>query len=253
MKTIRDSWLIFAHETGISFRQVPLMAAVLINPLFYLFLFGPLLNKVSSLPGFPVAGGYDSFVPGLLIQIGLFGSAFVGFGILTQWRFGVLERLRVGPASRFAVIAGNVGKESINLLTQALIVMLLGIPLGLHVKLFGIVATCVLVLLLGIMFGSFSIAVALTLRNESTLAPIINTIVIPLLLLSGVLLPMNLAPNWLAWISAVNPLKYSVDAARALFNEDFMSVDAARGLIVTVLLAAMTFFWAMRSYSKLES
>jgi ABC-2 type transport system permease protein len=40
------------------------------------------------------------FVPALLVQLGLFGTSFVGFGIIAELRSGVTERLRVTPASR---------------------------------------------------------------------------------------------------------------------------------------------------------
>ena len=45
---------------------------------------------------------------GLLIQLGLFGSTFVGFAIISDWRGGVIERFRVTPISRLAVMSGRV-------------------------------------------------------------------------------------------------------------------------------------------------
>jgi len=42
-------------------------------------------------PGFPPGNSYSFFVPGLLIQLGLFGAAFVGFTIIADWRYGVIE------------------------------------------------------------------------------------------------------------------------------------------------------------------
>jgi hypothetical protein len=41
------------------------------------------------------AAAYKFFVPGLLIQLGLFGSTFVGFAIISDWRAGVIERVLV--------------------------------------------------------------------------------------------------------------------------------------------------------------
>ena len=37
------------------------------------------------------------FVPGLLVQLALFGTVFVGFGIIAELRYGVIERLQVTP------------------------------------------------------------------------------------------------------------------------------------------------------------
>ena len=41
----------------------------------------PLLDSISRAPGFPQGGAYNVFVPGLLIQLGLFGATGVGFGL----------------------------------------------------------------------------------------------------------------------------------------------------------------------------
>ncbi len=38
------------------------------------------------------------------------------------------------------------------------------------------------------------------------------------MLLSGILLPLTLAPSWLRTIASINPLAHAVDATRALIN-----------------------------------
>jgi len=72
-----------------------------------------------------------------------------------------------------------------------------------------------LIALIGLLTASIAYAVALWARNENTYASIIFTATLPILLLSGVLLPMGLAPQWLRNIAAANPLSYAVEAARA--------------------------------------
>lgn len=64
-------------------------------------------RRGQGLPGIPADKLYSFFVPGLLIQLGLFGAAFVGFAIISDWRFGVIERFRVTPASRRGYAAGT--------------------------------------------------------------------------------------------------------------------------------------------------
>src|SRR6201996_2811034 len=57
-------------------------------------LWGPLLTRLpaGTLTGGSGNGGtaeaYRFFVPGLLIQLALFGSSFVGVAIISQWRGG---------------------------------------------------------------------------------------------------------------------------------------------------------------------
>ena len=65
----------------------------------------------------------------------------------------------------------------------------------------------------------------------------VNAIALPLLLLSGILLPMALAPDWLQFLSNINPLTHAVDAARALFNGDWGNPDVAIGVTISAILA----------------
>jgi ABC-2 type transport system permease protein len=73
---------------------------------------------------------------------------------------------------------------------------------------------------------------------------------LPLLLLSGVLLPLTLAPDWLRAVAALNPLSYAVDAARALLNGDLASADVWQGFAVLAPLAALAMWWAARSFRR---
>lgn len=46
-------------------------------------------------------------VPALLVQLALFGTAFVGFGLIAEYRSRVIERMRVTPVSRIALLLGR--------------------------------------------------------------------------------------------------------------------------------------------------
>ena len=68
--------------------------------------------------------------------------------------------------------------------------------------------------LTGTLMASCSYALALLLKQEDTLASVINTVATPLLLLSGITLPLTLAPKIIRSIASVNPLAYEVTASR---------------------------------------
>src|SRR5499427_8085926 len=76
-----DTWLIFRRQIRLSLRNPAWVIIGLVQPILYLAFFGPLLSMVAagSVAGFPPGNSYSFFVPGLLIQLGLFGAAFVGF------------------------------------------------------------------------------------------------------------------------------------------------------------------------------
>src|SRR3981081_3671935 len=173
-----------------------------VQPVFYLVLFAPLLESLARTPGFPAGGAYNVFVPGLLIQLGLFGASGVGFGLIAELRRGVIERMRVTPVSRFALLLGRTLRDILIMVVQALILILLALPFGLSIHPLGIVLMLALLALLGLVMTPGSYAVALWLGSEASFAPRILAGWLPLLLLSGVLLPLSFAPAWVRTITA---------------------------------------------------
>ena len=249
MTFVRESWIVFSRALRLSLRNPVWVVIGLVQPVLYLALFGPLLKKVvESTPGLPPGDAWQIFVPGLLIQLGIFGASFVGFGLVAEWRAGVLERMRVTPAHRMALLVGRVARDVVVLLVQGALLTLVAVPFGLRAPVGGVLLALLVVAFLAAAFSSLSYAAALVLKSEDALAPLLNGIAIPVLLLSGILLPMSIAPAWLRTLSDVNPLKHIVDGVRAFFRGDLGTSVAGWGLfwaaalvLVGVLVGTRTF------------
>ena len=250
MRLFSDSWLVFRRSLGLTVRQPAWLVAGVVQPFVYLLLFGPLLNSLSGVPGFPPGGAFNVFVPGLLVMTALFGSTFVGFGFIDEMRHGVVERMRVTPMSRAAMLLGRSLRDVVILLFQALLMIVLAIPFGLHIDIVGVAVTMGLLALLGLVVAPLSYAAALILKSEDAFAPLVQSLVMPLLLLSGILLPMALAPEWLRFLSNLNPLTHATDAARALFNSDWGNPEIAIGVAITSILAVIAVWIAARTFSR---
>jgi ABC-2 type transport system permease protein len=250
MKTLRDTWLIFERYWGLLLGNPTWIVIGIVQPLLYLLLFAPLLKPLAAMRGFPPGGAYNVFVPGLLIQLGLFGVVGVGFTLIAELRYGIIERLRVTPVSRLALLLGRAMRDIIALLVQALILVLLALPFGLSIEPVGLIVVLGLIALIGLFMASASYALALQLRSEDAFAPLIFTATLPILLLSGVLLPMALAPNWLRAIASANPLAYAVDAARAVFNNHLTDPSVTKGVVIMGVLAVIAIVIAARSFGR---
>lgn len=250
MKLLRDVWLVFGRYFGLFIRNPVWVAIGVIQPLLYLILFAPLLKSIAAVPGFPPGGAYNVFVPGLLVQLGMFGAAGVGFSLISELRMGVIERLRVTPVSRIALLLGRAMRDMISILIQSLILILLALPFGLTINAVGVVVVLALIALIGLLTASVAYAVALWLRSEDSYAPLIFTSTLPILLTSGVLLPLGLAPQWLKNIAAINPLSYAVDAARAVFRADLGNPDVAKGVAIMAILCLAAIVWGARAFSR---
>ncbi|NIH78531.1 ABC transporter permease [Amycolatopsis viridis] len=251
---LRDTWLIFKRDWTLSMRNPAWVMIGIMQPVLYLVLFGPLMEKVvSSTPGFPPGSSWTILTPALIVQLALFSSSFAGFSLLMDFRSGVLERLRVTPASRAGLLLGKVANNVIQAVFQAaLITVLAYVAFGLDAPLGGVLLSLVIVGLVAATLASASYAVALTLKSEQAFPALLNAVLMPVLLLSGILLPITsiLAPNWLFTISRINPFTHVVDAERAAFRGD-LTIDAlATGSIILVVMAALAVFWGTRTFQK---
>jgi ABC-2 type transport system permease protein len=250
MRVFRDTWLVFERYMGMTLRNPAWIVIGMLQPVLYLFLFAPLLKSVAGVHAFPSGGAYNVFVPGLVIQLGAFGAVFVGFTLISELRSGVVERMRVTPVSRIALLLGRALRDILVLVVESLVLVLLALPFGLSINAAGLAVILALQALIGLLMASLSYTLALVLRSEDRLAGVLTTATLPLLLLSGVLLPLSLAPDWLRVVADFNPLSYAVDAARAVFNDHLTDVSVARGVVVVGVLAVLSVLLAARSFNR---
>jgi ABC-2 type transport system permease protein len=248
---LRDTGIVFARAMRLSLRNPTWLVISLMQPVLYIVLFGPLLEPLSGQLG--AGNAYQIFVPGILVQLGMFGALFVGFGLIAEWRAGVIESQRVTPASRTALLLGRVLRDVVVLLVQGALLVLVSIPFGLRAPVLGVVLTLLVVALLGAALAAVSYALALTLKSEDAFAPLLNAVMFPVLLLSGILLPMSLAPGWLQAVSDVNPFKHVVEAAREFFVGGYGTSTAWWGVAMTALLAVLGWLFGVRRFRRESS
>ena len=246
MILIRDTWLVFTRQVTLVLRNPVWLIVGIFQPLCFLLLFGPLLKGMPQLGG---GNAYKVFVPGLLIQLAMFGTMFVGFALIAELRAGVIERMRVTPVSRLALLLGRCARDVLSLLVQSAILVALALPFGLDVRVGDLALAFAMLALIGLLFSSFSYGVALVVRSEDALAPLLNSVTIPLLLLSGILLPLTLGPAWLRAIARWNPFSWSVDAARALFAGHPGDSHVWKALVIVTVLAAAASVWSARRFA----
>jgi ABC-2 type transport system permease protein len=246
-----DTWVIYRRQLRLALRNPAWVIIGLGQPVLYLALFGPLLKPLAAKIG--AANAYTFFVPGLLIQLGLFGALFAGFGLVSEWREGVIEAERVTPANRAALLFGRVCRDLSLLLVQGIVLIALGFAFGMRGSIGGMILGLVLILLLGGACSAASYALALTLKSEDALAPILNSIALPVLLLAGILLPISIAtgaPQWLVTVSDFMPIKYLVNALRELFVGHVFTITTMWGALWVLLLFGLGIFYGTRTFRK---
>ncbi|MEU0646197.1 ABC transporter permease [Streptomyces umbrinus] len=244
---LQDTALIFGRYMRQTLRSRFAMLFGVLMPLLYLLFFGPLLTDL------PLGGGGSSWqvlVPGLLLQLGLFGAAFAGFMIIVEKSHGVVERMRVTPVSRLALLLGRVLRDTAVFVFQAVLLVLAALVMGLRAPLAGILIGFAFVALLTVSLASLSYALAMRLSSAHTFGPTINALTMPSMLLSGLMLPMSLAPGWLDALSHVMPFRYLVDAMRDAYVGSYATASMAYGVLVAVGLAGLAVTVGTRVFRK---
>ncbi|WHT18774.1 ABC transporter permease [Crossiella sp. CA-258035] len=247
---MRDTLLVFRRAVQPTLDHPSSLLADALMPVLYLVLFGPLLAKLAAAPGFPPGGAWAVFVPGVLVMLCMFGAMFAGFELLPDYRFGVVERMRVSPLSRPALLLGRVAYNTVRMLVQAVLLVLLAVLLfGLRVSPLGVVIGLLLLAVLAAAAAAVSYGLALKLKNEYLFAPLVQGVSMPLLLLSGAFIPIDVGPDWLRWLAQLNPLTHVLRAERALFLGEFTSAVAiGAGVLALVLGAGL--WWGMRVFRR---
>ncbi|MFE6101724.1 ABC transporter permease [Streptomyces laurentii] len=216
-------------------------------PLLYLFFFGPLLT---NLPLGRTGDSWQILVPGLLLQLGLFGASFAGFAVIMEKNWGVLERLQVTPVSRLALLLGRTLRDTALFVFQAVLLILAALLMGLRAPLAGILIGFGFVALLTFSLSSLSYALALNLRTPQEFGPAVNTLAMPSMLLSGLMLPMALAPGWLDTLSHFMPFRYLVDAVRDAYVGRYATSTMLYGVLAAIGLTAVAALVGTRTFRK---
>ncbi|MFF4257390.1 ABC transporter permease [Streptomyces sp. NPDC001663] len=233
---LHDTALIYGRYLRQSLRSRFALLFGLLMPLLYLLFFGPLLT------GLPLGGRGSSWqvlVPGLLLQLGLFGASFAGFSIIIEKSQGVLERMRVTPVSRLALLLGRVLRDATVFVFQAVLLVLAAVAMGLRAPLAGVLIGFAFVGLLTVSLGSLSYATAMKVHTPQEFGPLVNAMTMPSMLLSGLMLPMALAPAWLDVLSHFMPFRYLVDAVRDAYVGSYATDHMVYGVLVALGFAML--------------
>ncbi|MFI5529963.1 ABC transporter permease [Kitasatospora sp. NPDC051853] len=250
MKLARDTWLVFQRQLLLMGRTPIWLVVGLVQPVFYLLLFAPLLKRALEPMGATTyAEAYQIYVPGLLAVLCIFGGLYTGFSLLGELKAGIIERSRVTPVSRLALLLGRALREVAALLAQAVVITLLALPFGLRVGPVNLVLAYLLMGMLALMTSAVSYAIALVLPNDAAMAPVVNTVAQPIALLSGTLLPLALAPVWLQTAAKWNPFYWAVEGMRSLFSGHLGDPVVWQGLLVVSVLTAAAVYWSARLFS----
>jgi ABC-2 type transport system permease protein len=141
------------------------------------------------------------------------------------------------------------------MLIQSVIIVVLALIVGATFPggVQGVLALFVLATLLGTIFGSLSIGMALIVRHEETLIAIVTGITLPLTFLSTAFMQKSLMPGWMRVVADANPVNWAIEAGREAVSAgtDWGFVASRAGFLVALAIACGAFATrAFRAYQK---
>ena len=188
-----------------------------VQPALWLLIFGEVLSHVRAIP----TGGrpyLDFMAPGILAQSVLFIAIFSGIAIIWERDLGIIHKFLASPTPRAALVLGKALAAGVRALTQAIIVYLLALVLGVQMNwnplyLLGVI---VMVIMGAACFATFSLIIACLVKTRERFMGIGQVLTMPLFFASNAIYPVAIMPGWLQVIAHSNPLSYEVDALRTM-------------------------------------
>ncbi|MBV8928280.1 MAG: ABC transporter permease [Mycobacteriaceae bacterium] len=207
----------------------------MVQPALWLLIFGTTFSRLRVINTGSVP--YLAFLaPGIIAQSALFISIFYGIQIIWDRDAGILAKLMVTPAPASALITGKAFAAGVRSVAQVIGVIVLAYAMGvqLTVNPLRVLGAMGVVVLGSSFFACLSMTLAGLVRNRDRLMGIGQAITMPLFFASNALYPVDVMPEWLRWLSKVNPLSYEVNALRELL----IGIPSNGFLDLGVLIAA---------------
>jgi ABC-2 type transport system permease protein len=196
------------------------------------------------------------YIPGLT-AFGIMSAAYSSLvvSVVTQRENGILKRRRATPIPALVPIAGRALVAVVAAFFMGAVLLGIGAlfyasPLPSHT----IPGVAAAIALGAVSFGCVAFAVASFVRNADAAQPFVQLTLLPLSFISGIFVPLNNVPSWLANIASVFPARPLADALRAGFDPGTTGAGVQGGDLLVLaawavgalLVALLRFSWVPR-------
>ncbi|MGW1275280.1 ABC transporter permease [Streptomyces sp. NPDC002491] len=253
--TIMQTWWMTQRQLMVFARQPAYAVITLIQPVIWLFLFGGLFKDVVELGGFGTGSYLDYLVPGVVVMSALASNLWAGMGTLEEIQRGTLNRFLTTPASRAALMNGNVVHNGIVTALQSAVIVLLGLAGGAEYPggFVGVVALVAASVLLGTVFGALSNALGMLVRERESIIGVNTFLLLPLTFLSSAFMAPEGMPGWIRQAARFNPLDWAMVAGRSALSADpdwGAVLVRGGGLLALAVAAVWLSIRTFRSYQR---
>ena len=243
-QTLKKSYILAEMETRKLLHDPTELISRAVQPILWLGIFGEALSKVKAIPT-PGLTYLQFIAPGILTQSVVFVAIFYGLYIIMDRDTGILQKMLVTPTPRLALVWGKMLSAGVRGLSQALIVFLFALVIGikLNISVLSILGVILIVMLGAGFFTGLSMIIAAIVKTRERFMGIGQVITLPLFFASNAIYPISIMPTWLRVVATINPLSYMVDGLRTLMlTNTFTGVgfDLIILVIVTLIISVIS-------------
>jgi daunorubicin resistance ABC transporter membrane protein len=206
------------------------LMAGLVQPLLWLFVLGTGLSRVVSVGSENVS--FRTFLfPGVLATSVMFTAVFSGVSVVWDREFGFLREMLVAPIRRTSIMAGKCLGGAIVATAQAVVILALAGLADVPYSPVLMIELLAVLFLASLSITAFGLLLGARVANIQSVMPVIQTVITPMMFLSGALYPTSGLPVWLAFATKINPVTYAVNPMRhVVFSHLDLTPAAARTL-----------------------
>lgn len=193
-----------------------------------------------------------NFVPGIMGMIFILICAIMtSVSIVREKETGSMDLLLVSPVKSFTIISGKLVPYfllSCVILTVMLLIAYTVLGLPLSGSIFSVIAMSLLYITLSLSIG----LLVSTIADTQLTALVVSAVafMLPVIMLSGMIFPIDNMPAVLQWISCVIPARWYIEAMRKLMIQQ---LDMSYVLMEVIILLSMTVFMLTLSVKKFHS
>ncbi len=222
-----------------------------VQPALWLLVFGQVFTRTRAIPTGDIPY-LDFMAPGILAQSVLFIAIFSGIPIIWERDLGIVHKFLASPTPRTALVLGKALSAGVRALSQAIIVYVLALLLGVHLNPdpLALIGMLVAVILGATLFSTFSLIIACVVKTRERFMGIGQVLTMPLFFASNAIYPIDIMPGWLKVLARINPLSYEVDILRALMIGQASSTGLLLDFGVLVLVSGGLILIGARMYPR---
>jgi len=238
-----------------SVRAPMLLAISLLQPVIWLALFSQTFRGLGDVAQFRAQGYRDYlsfFTPGMVVLSMLFTGLQSGMATMSDIDSGMMDKFLVSPVRRLTILAGRVWADTLTMLAQGAIILVIATAMGVRATPgpAGAVALIALATAFGVIWAALSNLVALVTRNAELTMALGFLLTLPVLFMSSAFFPLRLQPAGLQRVADANPAAYVITTGQQLLNTGSNAPQDVRTIIALAAAAVIAIPATLLAFRK---